>query len=82
MLVNAHVFYDYNHSIHLVFDANCRDINVLMLGNYPLYFENDDIIINCVKYEGTSGLYEFIFMKQPGKKVIWKRIYKSKDKFE
>lgn len=39
--------------------------NTLMLGNSPITFNNDDIILNNVKYTGTHGLYELIFMKKP-----------------
>lgn len=57
-------FKDPKHEIDIVFGP--RYVNdVLMLGKYPILFKNDDIIINDVKYEGTPGLYELIFMKHP-----------------
>lgn len=65
-----HMFFDdSNHNIDHVFGPNYGDNDVLMLGNYPIHFDNDDIIINNVKYEGTPGLYELIFMRQPDKYI-------------
>lgn len=36
-----------------------------MIGNSPVEFHNDHIVINGNKYKGTSGLYELIFKKRP-----------------
>lgn len=34
-----------------------------MLENYPMRFDNDDVIIHSVKYEGTPSLYKLMFRR-------------------
>lgn len=48
-----------------------------MLGNTPIQFDDDDIILNNTKYEGTHGLYELIFMKEPDSFVYTQEDLKS-----
>lgn len=50
-----------DHTYGVYFDNN----DTLMLGNSPITFDNDDIILNDARYEGTPGLYELIFMRIP-----------------
>lgn len=57
---------DKNKEIDHVYGVYFRgNDNTLMIGNSPIQFDNDDIIINGTKYEGTPGLYELIFMRIP-----------------
>lgn len=61
---------DKNHKIDNVYGPYFGEEDKLMLGKYLITFdENDDIIINNVKYKGTPGLYELIFMKKPDEYV-------------
>lgn len=63
-------FNDKNHSIDNVFGPYFGEGDKLMLGKYPIAFEdNGDIIIKNVTYKGTPGLYELIFMKKPDEYV-------------
>ena len=41
-----------------------------MIGNSVVTFDKDDIIIGANEYEGTPGLYELLFMKNPEKSQI------------
>jgi hypothetical protein len=50
------------------------DGNRWMLGNSPITIQNDQIIINNEAYQGTRGLYELLFLKNPNEKA-----YNQKD---
>lgn len=41
------------------------DGNNWMIGNKVLEIDNNDLIIDGIRYQGTRGLYELIFMKHP-----------------
>lgn len=61
-----HMFFDdKNNQIDHVYGPNYNDNEVLMLGKLPITFDGDDIVIDNIKYTGTPGLYELIFMKRP-----------------
>lgn len=40
-------------------------LNKFTLGNFEIDFEGKDILINNIRYNGTPGLYELIFKKDP-----------------
>lgn len=68
MLVKRYMrkfFDDEGHEIDHVFGPYYGTNNVLMLGREPIEFDNDNIVINNITYEGTPGLYELVFMKRP-----------------
>lgn len=60
-------FIDRDHKIDHVFGPNYTYDDVLMLGKEPIKFDNDNIVINNIPFEGTPGLFELIFMKEPDK---------------
>jgi hypothetical protein len=49
---------DHNYGVRV-------DGNEWMLGDKRIEIDGDDLIINDVKYTGTRGLYELIFMNSP-----------------
>lgn len=39
--------------------------NKLMIGNTPIKFDKDHVIVNNIRYKGTSGLYNLLFLNNP-----------------
>lgn len=56
---------DKNREIDHSYGVYFGNDDTLMIGNSSIQFDNNDIIINDTRYEGTPGLYELIFMRIP-----------------
>lgn len=58
LITDTNRLIDYTYGPHYEGDT-------LMIGDSKVEFDMNDIIVNGIRYTGTQGLYELIFMKTP-----------------
>ena len=66
--VNALIQAFSKKKIDMTYGLYAKD-NKLYIGNKPVIIEDNDIIVDGDKYEGTRGLWELIISKDPNDEI-------------